>query len=93
MAKYTHDVVASNGEYTDKQTGEKKKRYINCGKIFTEEDGRQSIKLDVIPVGPGWSGWLAIYPRKDDGYQQRPTQHQQQKSNGYAPQSGEDEPW
>jgi hypothetical protein len=57
----THDVVATIGEYTDKATGQKKKRYATCGKCFTDDEGRQSIKLDVIPVA-GWSGWLSLYP-------------------------------
>lgn len=67
MAKsqYTHDVVASNGEYSS--NGEKKKRYIKIGKAFTDDSGRISIKLDSIPVGPEWSGWISLYePRHED---------------------------
>lgn len=65
MAKYTHDVVANNGEYTI--NGEKKKRHVRIGKAFTDDQGRISIKLDSIPVGPDWSGWLSLYePRRDD---------------------------
>ena len=64
QSKYTHDVVATVGEYTDSR-GEKKKRYQNVGKAFTDDQGRVSLKMDAVPVGPEWSGWLSLYPRKD----------------------------
>lgn len=61
----THDVVATIGSYKDRQTGEDKKRYINVGKVFTDDQGRQSIKMDAMPVGQEWSGWLSLYPVKE----------------------------
>lgn len=66
-ARRTHDVVATVGEYSDRETGEKKKRFSTCGSAFSDDQGRISIKLDTIPVGPDWSGWLSLYPadRKD----------------------------
>jgi hypothetical protein len=78
MAKsqYTHDVVATTGEYTN-QSGEKKKEYTNVGKAFTDDQGRISIKMKTIPVGPEWSGWLSLYPAKErepQGAPQRPIQ-------------------
>lgn len=63
-AKRTHDVVATVGKYKD-QSGEEKKRYVNVGSAFTDEQGRISIKLDTVPVSPEWSGFLALYPVKD----------------------------
>lgn len=57
----THDVVATIGTYKDRD-GNEKKRYQNCGSVFTDDEGRQSIKLDAIPVSPDWSGWLSLYP-------------------------------
>lgn len=74
-SQYTHDVVATNGEY--KSNGETKKRYINVGKAFTDENGRISIKLDSVPVGPDWSGWLSLYEPKPRDGQQQPQQRQQ----------------
>ena len=56
----THDVLATVGEYTAAD-GTKKKSYQKCGKLFTYDDGGMSLKLDVVPVGPGWSGWLSIF--------------------------------
>lgn len=79
MAKsqYTHDIVATIGEYTDRTTGETKKRYLTIGKGFTDDQGRISAKLDAIPVGPEWSGWISLYPAKDRE-QQRPAPARQQ---------------
>ena len=57
-------------EYTDRD-GQKKKRYHTCGKCFTDDQGRQSIKLDAIP-GPGWSGWLSLYPVEKQAPRQQP---------------------
>ena len=65
-ARRTHDLVATIGTYEDRQTGEKKKRYQNVGSAFTGEDGRMSLKLDAVPVGPEWSGWISLYEIKDD---------------------------
>jgi hypothetical protein len=64
-SKRTHDVVATVGEYTDRETGQKKKRFVNVGAAFTDPDGRVSIKLETVPVGPDWSGWLSLYPVKE----------------------------
>lgn len=70
-SKKTHDVVATVGTYKDRQSGEEKKRYQNVGSAFTDEDGRISLKLDAVPVGPEWSGWLSLYLPKDDRGQAR----------------------
>jgi hypothetical protein len=63
-AKRTHDVVATAGTYKDRD-GNEKKRYLNCGSAFTDDEGRVSIKVESIPVGPDWSGWLSLYPVKE----------------------------
>ncbi len=101
MSKYTHDVVATTGEYTDRQTGASKKQYTNVGKAFTDDQGRISLKLTVIPVGPDWSGWLSLYPAKDR--EQRPApaarqpaekqRHEQAKADAYQPQDDIDPPF
>jgi hypothetical protein len=39
--------------------------------MFEAEDGRLSLKLDAIPCGPGWSGYIQFFdPKPRDG--QRP---------------------
>ena len=60
-ARRTHDVVATIGTYKDRD-GNEKKRYQNCGSVFTGEDGRMSMKLDALPVSKDWSGFLSFYP-------------------------------
>lgn len=84
MAKsqYTHDVTATIGEYTDNQTGEKKKRYLTVGKGFTDDQGRISLKLEAVPVGPEWSGWLSLYPA-DRGRQRQAPQASQPAEKQY----------
>ena len=61
---YTKDLIATVGEYKTKE-GEIKKRYQKCGALFEGDDGRQSIKLDAIPVSPDWSGWFSLYEPKE----------------------------
>tara|TARA_R100001082_G_scaffold107376_1_gene81184 strand:- start:488 stop:748 length:261 start_codon:yes stop_codon:yes gene_type:complete len=62
--RYIKDLVATVGEYKA-HDGEIKKRYQKCGAMFEGDDGRQSIKLDAIPVSPDWSGWFSLYEPKD----------------------------
>lgn len=61
MARPTHNIVATLGEYTAND-GTTKKRYQTCGVAFTDESGRVSLKLAVLPVAKEWSGWLSLYP-------------------------------
>jgi hypothetical protein len=53
-------VVASNGKYTDSQ-GNEKNRYITVGKAFLRDDKSVTIKIDAMPVGPEFNGWLNLY--------------------------------
>jgi hypothetical protein len=81
MAKITHDIVATLGEYRNRE-GETKKRYTNVGKAFMDDQGRISLKIDAIPVGPEWSGWLSLYPINKDGQQPRTATRQDQMPPG-----------
>ena len=69
-----YDAVATIGTYKDRETGEEKKRYATVGTVFESEDGRLSLKLDTIPIGPGWSGYIAFYDPKDSKDGNRPVQ-------------------
>jgi single-stranded DNA-binding protein len=62
---YTHNLVATIGTYTDRKSGQEKKRYLTVGKGFTDEQGRLSFKLDSLPVGDTWNGWLSAYPAEN----------------------------
>lgn len=80
-SKRTHDVVATIGKYKTRD-GEEKKRYLNVGTAFTDDHGRVSILLTAVPTaGAEWSGWLSLYPIKDQN--QRPTS--QSKPTGDVP--------
>ena len=62
-----YEAVATIGEYTDKQTGEKKKRYATVGTVFENDEGKLSLKLDTIPIGPGWSGFIQFFDPRAQG--------------------------
>ena len=63
-------VVASNGKYTD-ANGNEKNRYITVGKAFLRDDKSVTIKIDSMPVGSEFSGWLNLYDLDEDR-QQKP---------------------
>lgn len=64
-AKPTHELLATIGEYTDRQTGEKKKRRLKIATVFTSEEGYESYKFECLPVGTEWSGWASKFPIRD----------------------------
>ncbi len=67
-SKVKYEAVATIGTYKDRQTGEEKKQYQKVGIVFENEEGKLSLKLDVIPVGPNWSGYISFYdPKPRDG--------------------------
>lgn len=53
-------VVATVGKYTD-ANGNEKNRYVTVGRAFLRDDKSVSIKVDSMPVGPEFSGWLNLY--------------------------------
>jgi len=63
-SRIKYEAVATIGKYKDRVTGEEKKQFAKVGTVFESEDGRLSLKLDTIPVGPGWSGFISFYPPK-----------------------------
>jgi len=84
MAKKVFDAVATVGKYTDKQ-GNEKKRFVNVGAAFEDDQGRLSIKLETIPVGPHWSGWISFFPPKERDAAPV-TEHSAAKANAYQKQ-------
>ena len=55
------DVVARGDEYQDRD-GNTKVRWINCGAMFKNAEGKVSIKLDSLPVN--FDGWLNLFDPK-----------------------------
>jgi hypothetical protein len=64
-------VVATVGKYTD-ANGQEKNRYVTVGRAFIREDKSVSIKVDSMPVGPEFSGWLNLYDLDEDRQGQAP---------------------
>jgi hypothetical protein len=71
--KKLYDAVVVTGEYEDRQSGQKKKRYLTVGAVFQGDKG-PSLKLEALPVA-GFNGWINFYePRERE---QKPAQQQQ----------------
>lgn len=66
MAKMTpyKRAVCVTGSYQDRN-GQEKKRYVNVGTLFQYDDGGFALKLDTIPVGQGWNGFVSFYDIED----------------------------
>lgn len=65
--KKKYDLSAIVGKYTNKD-GDEKNRYVTCGALFERDDGSISIKIESLPAGNLWNGWLNCYepkPRND----------------------------
>ena len=46
---------------------DRKTRWENVG-VLIENDGKRSVKLNVLPVG-NWDGWLTVVERKEKSCQ------------------------
>lgn len=95
--KAVRKLVASSGEYTDRNTGEKKRRWLRVGTMFKDNEGRFSIKLDSLPVGNEWSGWLSVFEMDEVQKPTRNVDAQQsdrmpETAGGY-PEDGDDIPF
>ena len=75
-SKVVFDVVAVTGTYKN-QDGETKSRTMKCG-VVMENDKGMSMKLEALPVGAGWDGWLRFYEPKP----------KEQRQPGGAPRRG-----
>lgn len=61
------EVVAHGEKYTTAD-GQEKSRLINIGKVISKANGKQSLKLDTIPLN--WDGWaMLLEPRPKDDVQ------------------------
>ena len=58
-------VVATVGKYTD-ASGNEKNRYVTVGKAFIRDDKSVCIKVDAMPVGGEFNGWLNLYDLDED---------------------------
>jgi hypothetical protein len=69
--------VATTGTY--QSGGVEKKRYTNVGTLFQYDDGNFALKLDSVPVGDGWNGFISFYDIEERGEgkpkAERPSHH------------------
>lgn len=63
MAKRVYDAVVVTGSYTNK-AGDEKKNYSKIGTVFENDKGQLSLKLDLLPLGKEFSGWINFYEPK-----------------------------
>ena len=87
-SKVVFDVCASTGEYTDHE-GNSKQRWLRCGVVIKNDEGRVSIKLDAIPVRTNEKGelWLSCFkpkPRNQQQPAQQQSQAQQPAGDGFS---------
>lgn len=58
--KRRFEMLATVSEWTDPATGRKCKRTVPIGTVFESDNGKFSARLELIPVFPGWSGFVAF---------------------------------
>lgn len=63
--------VATTGTY--ESNGETKKRYVNVGTLFQYDDGGMALKLESIPVGGEWNGFVSFFDLDDKKKADKPT--------------------
>lgn len=64
MAQKIFDAVAIVGKYTDRQ-GNEKSRYVTVGAVFENDKKQMSLKIESLPVGGEWNGWVSFYTPKE----------------------------
>lgn len=54
-----YDVLYKKAEQEDG-----KAIWMRCGIMIEKENGKKSLKLDAVPTGSGWDGWMVVSERK-----------------------------
>jgi hypothetical protein len=83
----TYELIASAGKYTNKE-GQEKNRWVVCGKVF-EKDGKQSVKIDSLPVP--FDGWLMM--REPMPRDNAPAKQAAKPTGGFADDLADDMPF
>ena len=63
-------LVGGAGTYT--VDGQEKTRWFPMGTLFKKDDGNLVIKLDGVPLGTDFNGWVNLFDFDDDGAKQAP---------------------
>ena len=57
--KQRYELIATVAKWTDSR-GNKCQRTARIGTVFESPNGRLSMQLELVPVFPGWSGFVAF---------------------------------
>ena len=71
MATKIFDAVCTVGKYTDRQ-GNEKSRYVTIGAVFEDDKKRLSLKIESLPVGGEWNGWVSFFTPKEKTQDAKP---------------------
>ena len=83
-------LMAANGKY--QKDGQEKTSWFRCGTLF-ENNGKYVVKLDGVPVGTQFEGWLQVFPDKPPHEAAGDTHRQQARSTaGLSPDRYEEGP-
>jgi hypothetical protein len=63
MAKTRKDAMVANGEYTDRD-GNTKTSWLKIGTLFENDEGKQTMLLEAVPVGVTGPVWVKFFEPK-----------------------------
>lgn len=71
--KQVKKLMAAMGSYTDRQ-GQEKTRWVRIGTMLKADNGKLKLKIDAMPVGSEFNGWVELFDIDDQqkGQQQAP---------------------
>ena len=70
MAKKKFDVMHASGKYM--KDGVEKTRWLRCGAVIQKDNGGFALKLECIPVGAEFDGWLQLFSPQGQQQQSAP---------------------
>ncbi len=54
-----YDLLYKKGEHEGRAI------WLRCGVLIEKDNGKMSVKLDVVPISGQWDGWLVVSERRD----------------------------
>lgn len=92
MMRKAYDAVATVGTYTDKESGQEKKRRVNVGVVLKDDTtGRMCLKIEAIPVSRDWSGFIDFFEPNQDQSGRPPQQQRRPQTQQQQPQDFDDD--
>ena len=67
MATFKGDLVYPAEKYIDRQTNEEKTRWLKCGSVFENDEGKLSVKITAMPTVLEAGNWFRVFePRNNE---------------------------